>query len=232
MTRPRSAFALLCALALISPRSFAAPLTIMPLGDSLTGEPRAYRLALYEVLTQRRFAGGAWRFVGTQHEQYPSDGAATLPPEQLQHEGYPGITIGGLAERIGATLASTHPDVVILQAGANDLASWQSARVQQLVGQYIALIGQIRVSCPTAVIYAGELTPQSPQLVQPYGENRADNVQAFNKLMAAALARLPGYGSKVKLLRHTLTAADLRDGLHPNEEGYRKFADDVANALR
>lgn len=207
--------------------------TIMPLGDSITGEPRAYRLKLYTLLSGANYHGGKWQYVGSQTELYPCDDKGNcLPPNQLKHEGHPGYTISGLAELTNASLDTYKPQVVILQIGANDIASWQSAPVDDLVNQYIALVNRIRTRSPDTVVYAAELTPMTSMIVPPYYLDRAQVVQQFNTKMLTKLQNLADYNTRVFFLDHTLTTSDLRDGLHPNDTGYQKFAQDVTQVLK
>lgn len=211
----------------------ATPVRILPLGDSITGEPRAYRLDLYEQLRAVNFANGRWQFVGTQTEQYPADEAGrSLPPDQLHHDGYPGITIGGLADELDRIMRETDPTVVILQIGANDLAAWQSAPVDELVSRYLDVVHRIRQAKPDALLLAGLLTPLSSQRVPPSDRDRMELARQFNEALAAALVKEPGYGQTLLELRHSLGVSDLRDGLHPNGEGYSKFAADVLRQLQ
>lgn len=207
--------------------------TIMPLGDSITGEPRAYRLKLYTLLTGENYNNGKWQYVGSQTEPYPCDDHGDcLPANDLKHEGHPGYTISGIAALTNGSLDTYKPQVVILQIGANDIASWQSAPVDDLVTQYINLVKQIRTRSPNTVVYAAELTPMSSMIVPPYYLDRAQVVQQFNAKMLPKLQALPDYNSKLFFLDHTLTTSDLRDGLHPNDTGYQKFAQDVTHVLK
>jgi lysophospholipase L1-like esterase len=174
----------------------------------------------------QNFNNKDFQFVGTQTELYPTDGVSILPSTQLQHEGYPGITIAGLSLKI-ASVSTYLPDILILQVGANDIAAFQSGSIDQIVFQYIELVKKIQNASPQTIIYACELTAQSHLLVPPFNFDRTLVAEQFNTLMPIQLRKLPQYGTTIKFIRHSLLEADLRDGLHPNNSGYQKFAEDL-----
>ena len=124
-------------------------LVIMPLGDSITGEPHTYRETLYGLLTT---AGCAVHFVGSQYDQY-----ATIP--EKNHEGHPGWTIGNIAGSVDGWLLSTPPRYVLLMIGTNDVAWWCAQTGAQVADAHAALVDQILADAPGAWGIVASISP-------------------------------------------------------------------------
>ncbi len=100
-----------------SAASAAAPVRVMPLGDSITGSPGCWRALLWNRLQ----AGGytAVDFVGTLGPQgcgQPYDG---------DNEGHGGALVTNVANQnlLPGWLSATRPDVVLMHFGTNDVWS-------------------------------------------------------------------------------------------------------------
>lgn len=109
----------------------STPLTILPLGDSIThgvgsrAQPPhyaapetpldgGYRAPLYHALVYNDVPATAFQFVGTL-----SSGPADIPVAQRAHEGHPGYTIAqvlALSQNWGPLMA----DVVLVHLGTNE----------------------------------------------------------------------------------------------------------------
>jgi lysophospholipase L1-like esterase len=103
--------------ALAAAPTVAAPIRIMPLGDSITfgmgsTTGSGYRAELWRRLVEQ--SGYGVDLVGSAR-------TGTLP--DIDHEGHSGWTIAQLSDSVDGWLAAATPDVVLLHIGTNDVAS-------------------------------------------------------------------------------------------------------------
>lgn len=187
-------------------------------GDSLIGEPRTSRVQAY---TRLKAANKQFSFVGTQFDQYTS-----IPDAFDYHEGYSGITIGGLKTKLLQTLPNLKPDVLVLQIGTNDLAWWYNGTVSNLVTDWINLLDSIRGILPNIHIFAYNLPVTDNTSVPPNNTPRNQLFNSFNAELKNRFVSTP----KLTLLEHKVTLSDLRDAIHPTDAGYIKIANQFADA--
>ncbi|WP_405578675.1 SGNH/GDSL hydrolase family protein [Streptomyces sp. NBC_01190] len=189
---------------------------VMPLGDSITwgeGSPTAsgYRRPLWDLVAgQSRYAV---RFVGSL-----SNG--DLP--QPANEGHRGWRIGDVSAKVDGWLAVSRPDVVLLHLGINDLL--RDTDVAHAPDRLAALIDRIYADRPgVSVVYMG-LLPNTARV--------RTEVAAFDR-RAVALARTERQRGRPfwYVTPPTLTTAEMHDGVHPNDAGYRRIAGALFPAL-
>ena len=199
----------------------ATPVTrIMPLGDSITQGtvPGGYRARLWQLLTN---AGFKVDFVGT----LSNNTAASLPDPQ--HEGHSGWMINQIDANILSYLdAVDDPDLILLLLGTNDykLDNDPTNAIHRLE----ALIAKIATKRPFAKIVVANL------LLRTDYPALNDTIQAtFNPLVPGVVSNQAALGRQVFFLdlRSAVGAADLADGLHPNQSGYDKMADSWFSAI-
>ncbi len=197
---------------------------IMPLGDSITGEPRAYRKPLWPLLTS---TGMAFGFVGSQNDPY-----AEIPDPDS--EGHPGYTIGNVAGAINGWLDTYTPDYVLLMIGTNDLAWWCAESAASVANAHAALIDQITTRAPGAWVLVASIAPMSSQIIQPNNIDRAQLGRDFNAELASRVQTRQAAGQNVVFvdIYSALALTDLRDGVHPTVAGYAKVAQTWFNALQ
>jgi lysophospholipase L1-like esterase len=199
------------------------PLTILPLGDSITwgwnGSNAGYRAPLVARLDA---AGVASQLVGT-----ADDNGGDLPADERHHEGHPGWVISagssgrdGLTEHVAAWLGrgGVHPDVVLLMIGTNDVdLDYDLAHVGERLD---ALVTQLTTLAPQARIILAQLVP-----IDDSGEDA--RVLGYNEIVAATVAQHRAAGQDVRVvdMHAALTVSDLSDKLHPNDAGYAKMAE-------
>ena len=192
----------------------AAPLRIMPLGDSITwGEPvpGGYRLPLWNLFAQ---AGYTIDYVGTQQTN-PSN---ELPDND--HQGMSGWTIGNLSGNIVGWMAAIDaPDAVLIHIGTNDSGAGDFAnRIDQLDELVLKVVAQ----CPWAHVFVSTLLERTDNAA------RWQNISTlFNPFVAERVAAHQAAGRRVHFVDMCAAlnaAADLTDGLHPNASGYVKMA--------
>lgn len=194
--------------------SWANPLRIMPLGDSITVGVGSPNKSGYRIDLQRRLraAGVTTDFVGSQSD---GDGG------DLDHEGRGGWTIDQIAAQVDRRLTESEPDVVLLHAGTNNIT--RSEDPAAVAGKLSALIDRVRARVPAAHIYVARIIGTA------VGSEVAAN-RAYNTMIPDVVrAKDP----QVHLVdQSTVTGLDIYDRHHPNEFGYRKMAHNWYEAIR
>lgn len=184
-----------------------APITIMPLGDSITfGSPDpvygGYRHALGSLLAHD---GYAVRFVGSQRS-----GAIPNP----ENEGHPGWTIAQIKSGIDANrwLENYRPNLILLHIGTNDIRRGNATTAP---ADLSALLDDIQARLPDARIIVA--------LTIPFRRGVDPAHHAYNTAAAAIVA---AKGPRVSIvdMEQILTIDDYADGLHPSSSGYDKMA--------
>ncbi|MGW1176413.1 GDSL-type esterase/lipase family protein [Kitasatospora sp. NPDC002543] len=204
-----------------SPTTAPPTVRVLPLGDSITYGRNSctgngYRGPLQNLVTaEGRFAID---YVGSQQNGVMADPA---------NEGHPGYTVDQISDNIDGWLAATHPDVVLLHIGANDLN--QYAGGSDTAAKAERLVNRIFADQPGVTVIMQGLVPTMSGMNSPMPD-MARNIPDYN----AALQRLEA--TEQQAGRHfryvaapalvpagqgTATEpAQMSDGLHPNDAGY------------
>ncbi|MFC1414795.1 ricin-type beta-trefoil lectin domain protein [Streptacidiphilus sp. N1-1] len=196
--------------AVTSSAAAATPLRLMPLGDSITwgvGSPsgNGYRSFLWDRLAAE---GHSSDFVGSGRNGTMAD------PDNEGHSGWRIDQIAGIADSV---MARYQPNVVTLEIGTNDLNG--NYQVPTATDRLSALIDQITNDTPGVTVLVGTLIVSTSGTEEQYR-------QAFNTKLPAIVQAKQAAGRHVRLVdMSALTAADLSDTLHPNDNGYSKMAD-------
>src|SRR4051812_25246621 len=169
--------ALAAALALVVVRpgvsSAATPVRIMPLGDSITGSPGCWRALLWNRLQTTGFTN--IDFVGT------------LPPQGCgvaydgDNEGHGGFLATNIANQnlLPGWLSATHPDVVMMHLGTNDV--WSNIAPATILAAFSTLVDQMRASNPNMKILVAKIIPMNPSSCPECGQR----VVTFNAAIPA-----------------------------------------------
>jgi lysophospholipase L1-like esterase len=187
-----------------------ASLRLMPLGDSITwgvGSPsgNSYRGFLWNELAAE---GHTLDFVGSGRNGPMSD------PDNEGHSGWRIDQIAGIADSV---LAQYRPNVITLEIGTNDLNG--NYQVPTAADRLSALIDQITADAPDATVLVGTLIVSTSGTEEQYRP-------AFNARIPGIVQAEQAAGKHVRLVdMSALTAADLSDALHPNDNGFSKMAD-------
>ncbi len=183
---------------------------IMPLGDAITAGSTdgsdvtpGYRQVLRNLLIDE---GYAVEFVGSQ----------SVAPDR--HEGHLGsqVTTAHVAANVEGWLDANPADVVLLHVGSQDFVSGGDvANGDARIGDILDAIGAWSISKgqPVTVLLA--------RIIDQWPAN--PDIAVFNDL----LARRAEPGEIVVVDQHDALdyPADLADGFHPNDSGYRKMAE-------
>ncbi|MGI5185981.1 cellulose binding domain-containing protein [Dactylosporangium sp. CA-152071] len=194
----------------------AAAVRIMPLGDSITGNPGCWRALLWNDLQN----GGNTNidFVGTQ----PPQGCAV--PYDGDGEGHGGALVTAVADQnqLPAWLAASRPDVVLMHFGTNDV--WSNRSTDTILAAYGKLVDQMRASNPAMRVLVAQIIPMNPSSCAEC----AQRVVALNAAIPGWAAGKTTAASPVTVVDQWTgfsTATDTGDGVHPNASGDRKIAD-------
>ena len=199
----------------------AGPISIMPLGDSITfgatdPEGNGYRKRLWDDLTSAGYT--------VVYEGSISNGSADLP--DTHNEGHGGYRIDNLAAGVDRWLKGTKPAVILLMAGTNDVL--QDHDLKGAPGRLSDLIEQIRRDDPPAQVLVASIPPLS------LSSGLEAKAEAYNAQIPGLVAAKAALGEPVVFVdvHAVLTPADLTDGIHPNPGGYVKIGDAWFQALQ
>ena len=208
-------------------------LTILPLGDSITGgTPYTYRYELYKTL---RSANLPFEFIGSQSNtnHYPGDWDA-------QNEGHSGWTTQDILEHLGRYWIHTYtPDIVLLHLGTNDIAEIafsmmnpfvDDLTIENSIESLIKIITLLREKNQNVVIYLAKILP----MIVPDSQNKFPSlVASLNQGIQSIASNLSTKNSPIHLvdMNSDFGEEDLYDGVHPSEAGATKMAQKWASAI-
>ncbi|MFC5724570.1 SGNH/GDSL hydrolase family protein [Streptomyces gamaensis] len=184
-------------------------LVVMPLGDSITygtgsSTGSGYRAELRNLLASH---SKDVRFVGSQRS-----GEAPV----REHEGHYGWKIGGLTGRTGQWLTAVKPNVVLLHIGTNDMHDdYRADQAPERLGQ---LVDEITNTAPGTTVLVSSLVPSADRRTQ-------NRIKKFNAAVLKLVTDRRNAGFQTGYVdMGNVTTSDLRDELHPNDNGYHKMA--------
>jgi len=172
-----------------------AGLRLMPVGDSIT--------AGYQSSTGNGYRGPLWTELTGQGD--PLDYVGSQRSGNMfdpDNEGYYGYRIDQIAGLING-----------------ELAIYQNYEVSTAPARLASLIDQILAADPGVTILVAQLICNSTAWVE------TDIVNYNNQIPAIVQARANAGKHVYMVSMSSLTTSDLSDGLHPNDGGYQKMAD-------
>jgi lysophospholipase L1-like esterase len=194
----------------------AAPVKIMPLGDSITGSPGCWRALLWNKLQNTGFTN--INFVGT----LPPQGCGI--PYDGDNEGHGGALATNIVSQnqLPGWLAATQPDIVLMHLGTNDV--WSNIAPATILAAYSTLVDQMRASNPAMRILVAQIIPMNPS-----------SCPACAQRVVALNGAIPGWAAGKSTAQSPITvvdqwtgfddASDTVDGVHPNDAGNQKVSD-------
>ena len=209
---------------LVVPASAAAPLRIMPLGDSITAGPGCWRAMLWDQLQRAGYTN--LDFVGSQQ-----GGGCSVPSFDMDHEGHSGFAATGIADQnqLPPWLSSARPDIVLMHLGTNDL--WgDTISTSQVLTAYSKLVDQMRASNPNMKIIVAQILPMAPSNCNGCGQR----VMSLNQAIPGWAAGKTTSQSPITVVDQWTgfnTATDTFDGVHPIDSGFQKMANKWYPAL-
>lgn len=202
--------------------SMAEPITIMPLGDSITagtvGNP-VYRFPLMEKL---KAAGYDVSYVGTQISSQTDCALGELPCE-----GYGGKNVQFLAGKIGELYRKNPADIVMIHAGHNQFADRHP--IPEMLSSTRKIIETIRSIKPGATILLAQVIPSGKLPKYSY-------IPQFNEALVPLVKELDRPGQRFILVNQAegfdWEKDTVPDRVHPNAQGAEKMAEKWFQALR
>ncbi|MFA5044307.1 MAG: Ig-like domain-containing protein [Paludibacter sp.] len=196
---------------------------IMPLGNSITNGhivPGGYRAQFWRNLEAAGLNCGV-DIVGTQHDNF------TVDIGDIDHEGHGGALIDQIASSINSWMDTTHPDIIMLEIGTNDIAF--NVDVANAPTRLGSLIDKICAKLPTnGKLYVATIIPFGDVAAN----QRASN---YNAALPAIIQTRQNEGKPVSLvdLNHSILLTDLSaDNVHPSQAGYNKMGDFWFNVIK
>lgn len=209
---------LLNMLVLISTLSLleAAPVRIMPLGDSITfgvqdeEKPKStrtgYRAPLWYKLKNAKYKAN---FVGSMNT-----GSSAKPTFDSNHEGHPGWTSYDIAEKLYGYLSNAKPDIILLHIGSND----HRIKIDGLVSILNEIDTYEKNSGKSIRVIVAKIINRS----------RHDlSIDGYNHNLEIIVRKRWAKGDKLSLVDMKdakLTKKDYSNNTHPNKNGYTKIA--------
>ncbi|MEE9332898.1 MAG: hypothetical protein V3U65_02300 [Granulosicoccaceae bacterium] len=204
-------------------------LRVMPLGDSITngveffdgtdspeiGLRIGYRLALYNQLTA---AGLDFDFIGQAGQRAGQD--AGLPDPD--NNGYPGVDIDFIVDKLPEILRQNPADVVLLHIGTN-----QTPSTAEGIDDILDRIESLSADAQTIMVLVATLVPKRDVVQQ-------QQVAAFNLDLRQRIKNRSNSNVIIVEQAQALTDADISTemiGIHPNDMGYLKMANTWFAAL-
>lgn len=203
----------------------AAPIKIMPLGDSITYDSRfgdtrstsvrtGYRSHLWYSLQGVNFGAD---FVGSQIA-----GEAIVPAFDPHNEGHPGWNQFEIAEETGMYMDDSKPDVVLLHIGTNDVTT-NPAGIDDILSSIDLYESE---NGTTVRVYVALIIKRA---------HTDERITSFNNRLAELLTQRIAGGDDIIIVNMyenaNLISSDYADETHPNDSGYRKIANVWLNAL-
>ncbi|CZT17408.1 uncharacterized protein RCC_03242 [Ramularia collo-cygni] len=195
------------------------PLRLLPVGDSVTegrwaNGNNGYRLELRNQLVQQ---GRSVDFIGTMELGDEN--------EDNQHEGWGGMVICIIQEKIMANgILTTHPNLVLLQAGTNDAnEAFGLPPVEPhdtAIDRLENLMNAIFCEVPDTALIVAQIQDNH------FGTENTARVQQFNSEIPALVTKKLAQGFKIGMVDQFKAVGNNLDtqGIHPNQTGYIKMA--------
>ena len=231
LTAAAIALGMLCPLGTTAEDTDTKQIRVMPLGDSITDGftvVGGYRIPLWYMLQEKGIVEQL-DFVGP--NGWYIDGVV-----DYNHAGYSGYTIADCPGRQGIYnfidwLMEEYPaDVVMLQIGTNDIIS--SYELDHAGERLELLVDSILTYIPEGGLLYVSTIPYMDADVTSYTdaytvEEMDAAVDDYNDKVKALVARKQAEGKPIAQadVNSVLTKADLSDGVHPSEDGYKKMAE-------
>lgn len=173
---------------------------------------------------------GAVVFLGDSITQgWGDDLGGSFGPLKVANRGISGDTTRGMLLRLERDVLALHPRAVVMLMGTNDLEEGDSAR--EIASNVRAIVRRLVRQDPKMPILLCKVFPSSETM-----RRSAKDIRRINRLCANYVERVP----QVTVLDTwsifanedgDATRAEFPDLLHPNEQGYKKWADALRPAL-
>jgi lysophospholipase L1-like esterase len=151
-------------------------------------------------------------------------------PYDGENEGHGGFLATNVAaqNQLPGWLSATHPDVVLMHFGTNDV--WNNIAPATILGAFSTLVDQMRASNPAMKILVAKIIPMNPSNCVDCAQ-RVINFDAAIPAWAAGKTTAQSPITVVDQWTGFSDATDTYDGVHPNDSGNQKMSDKWYPAL-
>ncbi len=223
------------------PRVPALKTRVMCIGDSNTQGVQGYTSYRYPLWFSLLRRGSLVSFVGTRFTVEHENGT-TIPDLNMfnryytyfdrDHQGYSGYRIDQVLPLLPQAIASETPDVCLILLGTNDIGQRGSSGVNLAVSNLKLTVNAIRSQAPATVFFIASIPPIG---TGTWYFNNAGHVDAFNTKLATSvpLWNTPLSPTVFVDVHSALDLATdmLPDGIHPNQVGQQKIAQEFYTAM-
>ncbi len=204
-------------------RVYAAPVKIMPLGNSITGSPGCWRCILWNELQDNGYTD--IDFVGT----LPPQGCGE--PYDGDNEGHGGALATTVANenQLPGWLSSTNPDIVLMHFGTNDV--WSAKGTSVIIDAFSTLVDQMRANNPNMIILVAQIIPMDSD--RSCSSCYQGVIDLNNAILGWASGKSTSQSPIIVVDQWTGFSEinDTYDGVHPNDNGDKKISDKWYSAL-
>ena len=191
------------------------PITIMPLGDSITEGGGGFRVYRYPLAEKLAAAGYKVEFVGS-HATRPLAGS---PLGELKHEGHSGQNIQYIDANIDAFYRQNPADIILLHSGHNHFIEEQP--LEGMLKATRSVIAKVRAINPQVTVLLAQVITSGKQPKYSY-------IPEFNRALIPLAAELNTPKSRVILVNQEEgfdpQTDTIGDKVHPNAQGAEKMA--------
>ncbi len=189
------------------------PITIMPLGDSITHASREtgnYRCKLWNMLEDI----GTFEFVGSMQGLVHGGQGEYC---DIDHEGHAGWTSDQVLELITGDYKDYSADIVLIHLGTNDLAADQSEG--STVYEISKVIEKLRSQNQLLVTFVAGIIPNYLE------DNQYQTIELNRRILNMANSLTTVQNPVIYVDQFSdFTEGDMVDRLHPNDAGAEKLA--------
>jgi lysophospholipase L1-like esterase len=198
----------------------AEPVRIMPLGDSITGNPGCWRAYLWRSLQQNGFTN--IDFVGTQPAQgcgFTHDG---------DNEGHGGFLATNIANQgqVRTWAQATRPDIILMHLGTNDV--WSNIAPATITAAFSKIVDDARSVNPNVRFVVAQIIPMGTGSTgqNPCPECAQRVINLNNAIPGWAASKTTGASpvTVVDVWSGFNTTIHTGDGVHPNDSGFQLMA--------
>lgn len=195
------------------------PLTIMPIGDSITQGSagwRTYRCALDGKLQD---AAVSFDFVGGLNEPNGGGSYGCPDPFDQDHEGRWGKRVDEVTGDVVSSVEARQPDIALIHLGTNDILQGQGAA--STATELQSLISGLQGAKPDITILVAQIIPCDPSGGNPpFGSRCTSDLPALNSSIASFGSLSTAESTVIVVDMATdFSLGDLRDDVHPTNDG-------------
>jgi acetyl esterase/lipase len=198
------------------------PVTIMPLGDSITEGGNGFVIYRYPLMEKLLKAGYNVAYVGSKTTQ-PLAGSAL---GALPHEGYAGQNVAFIKARFAELYRANPADIILFHAGHNQFADQHP--IPGMLKDTRDIIGTARSINPKVTILLGQVITSGKLPKYSY-------IRDYNQSLVALAAELNTAQQPVIPVDHAAgfnwRTDTIADRVHPNAQGAEKMASRWFEAL-